>query len=161
MAKHVLHSGGSDPDFVLIGISSADDQYRVTTLVNETLGIALELADYVPFHLKSGRLFSFSLYRHFDETLSLEYMLVPNASNFEQPGSGPSKAADLFGGQEIDESTRLIKELPKTDYLLLLRGEAQEHYQFRVLQLLRDSGAFTQVQVIDARTLQSRSNLFF
>lgn len=161
MAKHVLHSGGDEFDFVVIGITSPDDQYRATSLVNDVLGIDLKLSDYVPFNLKSGKFFSFSLYRHIDETLALEYCFIPNASNFEQPGTGGAPAGDLFSGQEIDESTRLIRELPKTDYFLLVKGEAKEHHQFTVLQLLRDCGAFTQVQVIDPLSLSSRSNLLF
>ena len=157
----MLHSGGDEPDFVLIGISCADDQYRVTSIVSDLLGITLRLSDYVPFNLKSGKLFSFSLYRHSEEALALEYYLLPNTSNFEQPGTDQAPSGDLFSGQEIDESTRLIRELPKTDYFLMLKGEMKEHYQFRVLQLLRDSDDFTKVQVIDPLTLQSRNNLLF
>ena len=161
MAKHVLGSRGDEFDFIVIGITLPDNQYRATSLVNESLGIDLQLSDYVPFNLKSGKFFSFSLFTHVDENLALEYYFIPNASNFEQPGKATPPDGDLFGGLEVDESTRLIKELPKTDYFLLVKGEAQEHHQFRILQLLRDSGAFTQVQVIDPLTLQSRNNLLF
>lgn len=161
LAKHVLHSGADELDFSLIGISCADDQYRVTTLVNDSLGTALFLSDYVPLNLKSGRLFTFSLYRYSDDELGLDYYLVPNASNFEGPGAAVAKEGDLFSGQELDERTLLIKELPKTDYFFMLKGESQQHFLHDVCDRLRRSGAFTRVEVIDPLSLPSRKNLVF
>lgn len=161
MAKHALHNASDELDFSLLGISCADDQYRVTSLVNDALGTDLFLSDYVPMNLRSGKLFSFSLFRYTDENLGLEYYLVPNASNLEQPGTQPAAGNDLFSGQDVDERTLLIKELPRTDYFLLLKGEMQLHYLHIVADRLRKAGVFSGVQEIDAQSLQSRKNLLF
>ena len=159
VAKHVLNSSGDEFRFALAGISSADDQYRVVSLINDALNISLFLSDYIPMNLKRGNTFEFSLYRYTDQSLGLEYFLIPNISNFEKPGTG--QGADLFAGQDIDERVRLIKELPKTDYFLLLKGELYEHYKFDIFAALRSAGSFTQVQAIEPDSLPSRKNLIF
>ncbi len=160
MAKHVLQSDGDELDFALIGISSSDDQYRVVSLLNEVLGVKFFLSDYIPMNLKGGQLFNFSLYKFTDEKLALEYYLVPNSSNFEDPGVHQA-ATDLFAGQNIDESTRLIKELPKTDFFIILKGEMPDHYKYKIMTVLRSSGSFAQVQIIEPSGLPSRKNLIF
>ena len=163
MAKHTLDNDGGEFDFALLGITCAEDQYRVVSLVNDFLNIDLRLGSYVPMTLKKGQVYNFSLYRHEDENMGMEYFLLPNSSNFEPPGSRQATAPgeDLFAGQDVDESTRLIKELPKTDYFLMLKGELRESYQYRILSLLRQIEDFTQVQTIEPQTLQSRKNLIF
>jgi hypothetical protein len=67
----------------------------------------------------------------------------------------------LFGAVEVEERLRLIKELPKTDYFLLLKGEALSHYSLHIATLLRQSSEIVQVTAIDAQDLPSRRNLIF
>ena len=160
MAKHTLDSDGGEPDFALLGITCAEDQYRVVTLINDSLNIELRLGSYVPMTLKKGQVYNFSLFRHEDKNTGMEYFLLPNSSNFEPPGARTSDG-DLFAGQDIDESTRLIKELPKTDFFLMLKGELREPYKYKVLSILRQVGDFTQVQAIEPESLPSRKNLIF
>ncbi|MDI1354063.1 MAG: IPExxxVDY family protein [bacterium] len=160
MAKHVLNSSDDDIDFVLIGISCLDDQYSVAALINDSLKLKLFLSDYIPFHLKEGRIFKFSLYRFLDEELGLEYFFIPNTSNFEQPQTNAAKSG-LFAGLDVDESVRLIKELPKTDYFLLLKGEDLHNYQFKIMEKLKQSPDLMNVQAIDIEDLPSRRNLIF
>lgn len=160
MAKHVLNSA-DDTDFVLIGLVCAANQYETLAAVNDALGIQLQLNDYIPFHLKDGKIFKFSLYHFSDTVLGLDYYLVPNSSNFEDPGGSGPPRGDLFSGQTIEESVRLIKELPKTDYFLLLKGEDLHTYQFKAIDLLKTVPDFVQVQSIEAAELPSRRNLIF
>jgi hypothetical protein len=160
LAKHTLDSEAGDYEFALLGITCAEDQYRVVSLVNDYLGISMRLSSYVPMTLKKGQVYSFSLYRHEDENVGLEYFLLPNSSNFEPPGSRTS-GGDLFAGQDVDESTRLIRELPTTDYFLMLKGELREAYKYKVLTILREVEDFTQVQTIEPETLHSKRNLIF
>jgi hypothetical protein len=61
----------------------------------------------------------------------------------------------------VDESTRLVKELPKTDFFIILKGELHDHYKFTVITGLRSVQAFTQVSAIEPLSLQSRKNLIF
>lgn len=161
MAKYVLNTSEEDLDFVLIGITCPDNQYSVAALIDDLLKTKLRLSDYVPFNLKEGRIFKFSLYHHLDEELGLEYYFVPNASNFEEPSTGKQNRNDLFAGMEIDESVRLIKELPKTDYFLILKGEDLHNYQYKIIDRLKSHPGIIQIQAIEPQDLPSKRNLIF
>ena len=121
MAKYVLNTNENDFDFALLGLVCPENQYAILSFVNEALKINLCLNNYVPFSLKDGKLFKFSLYNFTDEELNLEFFLIPNASNFDEPNVNASASNDLFKGMDIDESVKLIKELPKTDYFLIVK----------------------------------------
>jgi hypothetical protein len=159
--KHVLNSIEEDLDFVLIGITCPENQYTLATLIDDALKINLFLSDYVPFNLKEGRIFKFSLFRCQDEELGLEYFFIPNNSNFEEPNINTSTANDLFAGIDIEESVKLIKELPKTDYFLILKGEDLHNYQFKIIDKLKKHPEIIQLQAIEPQDLPSRRNLIF
>lgn len=160
MAKYVLNSP-DEPDFALVGIVCQDNQYETLSAINDVLGIHLTLNDYIPFNLKDGKLFKFSLYHFQDEELGIEYYMVPNSSNFEEPGNSGTSDKGLFAGIDVDETVRLIRELPKTDYFLILKGEDIHNFQFRIMDLLKTVPEFIQVQSIEAADLPSRRNLIF
>jgi hypothetical protein len=160
MAKHFLNNSEADIDFVLIGITCLEDQYTLVAIIDDVLKINLQLSDYIPFTLKEGRVFNFSLYRFIDEELGLEYCFVPNNSNFEEPNINQT-SKDLFAGVNVDESMKLIKELPKTDYFLILKGEDLHNYQFKILQKLKTAGEIIQVSAIEPLQLSSKRNLIF
>lgn len=160
MAKHVLNSAADETDFALIGIVCPLDQYTLVSLLDESLKTSFFLSDNVPFNLKDNKLFKFSLFRFADEELGLEYYFIPNTSNFSEPVTG-APGNDLFSGIEVEESVKLIKELPKTDYFLLLKGEDIHNYQFKVLDRLKAVPEIVQVQAIEPEGLPSRRNLIF
>jgi hypothetical protein len=83
LAKHVLNIAAEELDFFLIGIACPEDQYRTISMINETLGTDLTLSNYIPFNLRSGKIFNFSLYSYTDNELGIQYEVVPNSSNFE------------------------------------------------------------------------------
>lgn len=161
MAKHFLNTNEDDLDFVLIGITCLENQYSVAGLIDSALKIKLFLSDYIPFNLKEGRIFKFSLFRFPDEELGLEYFFIPNASNFEEPNIYPSEKDDLFAGIDVDESVRLIKELPKTDYFLILKGEDLHNYQYKIIDKLKNYPEIIQIQAIEPHDLPSKRNLIF
>ena len=161
MAKHVLNTNENDFDFALMGIVCPENQYVILSLVNEALKINLRLSDYVPFSLKDGKLFKFSLYNVVDEELNLEYFLIPNTSNFEEPNLNTSEMNDLFKGLDVDESVKLVKELPKTNYFLIVKGEDLHYYQFKIMEKLKTIVEIVQVQTIEANDLPSKRNLIF
>jgi hypothetical protein len=141
--------------------------------VNSVLDIDLSLSDQIPYNLKEGKLFYFSLYHYLSEEFGLEYYLIPNSSNFEAPningGFAKEREEDLFGGADlfseshagVEEKTRLIKELPKTDYFILLKGEDLHLFRFKIMDRLKSVSSFLQVQNIEPRDLPSRMNLVF
>jgi hypothetical protein len=161
VAKHILNSSDDDFDFVLIGISCLEDQYSVSAFIDHALKINLFLSDYIPFNLKEGRIFKFSLYRFLDEELGLEYFFIPNTSNFEEPNLNGNTSNDLFAGMDVDESIKLVKELPKTDYFLILKGEDLHNYQFKIIDKLKKHPEFIQIQAIEPQDLPSKRNLIF
>jgi len=161
LAKYTLHTSPDDTDYALIGISCLENQYVLCSLINDVLKIDLHLSDLIPFSLKEGRVFSFSLFRYLDDELGLEYCFVPNISNYEEPNINLSQSNDLFAGQSLEERVRLISELPKTDYFLILKGEEIHHYQFKVIEKLKTQPDIIQIQAIEPNELASRRNLIF
>lgn len=161
MAKYNLNTNSNYFDFVLIGIRCSNDLYQLVSAVNDVLKINLYLQTFVPFNLKDGKLFEFSLYHFCDEELGLEYSIIANQSNFEGPNINSVNANDLFANTGVDESVRLIKELPKTDYFIILKGENLHNYQFKIIDKLKTVNDFIQVQAIAIEELPSRKNLMF
>lgn len=161
MAKYVLNNNPDDLDFVLLGIVCQENQYQAVSSVNDVLRTRLLLSDYIPLNLKGGKIFKFSLYHFLDEELGLEYFLIPNNSNFEEPNIHANASNDLFGDVTIEESVKLVKELPKTDYFIILKGEDIHNYQFKIVDKLKEVSEFIQVQTIETAELPSRRNLIF
>jgi len=166
LAKHFLNSNKDDLDFVLIGLMSPENQYSIVSSVNAALGTEFILSDHIPFNLKDGKLFYFSLYRYVSEEFGLEYFLIPNNSNFDAPlDSGQSDrkggGEDLFAEFNVEESIKLIKELPKTDYFIILKGEDLHLFQFKIIEQLKTIQDILQIQSIEPRDLPSKMNLVF
>lgn len=161
MAKHFLNTSDEDFDFVLIGITCSENQYRIASLVNDALDIELFLSDYLPFNLKDGKLFRFSLFRFTDDELRLDYFLIPNNSNFDEPTLNPIGMDDLFAGIEVEQSVKLVKELPKTDYFILLKGEELHTVRFKIMERLKGIAEIIQLQAIEPSELPSKRNLIF
>jgi hypothetical protein len=162
VAKYILHNDVNLFDFVLIGITSPENQYVIVTNVNECLNIDLALSQNLRSASKDTDLFDFSMYSYVDEQLGLEYCLVPNKSN-HRPKQKARPAYDLFAEskQSIEQSILLINELPHTNYFLILKGESAIHEQYNVYKLLRTISCIEQVHEIIPDKLQSKNNLIF
>lgn len=161
MAKIVLNTSEDYFDFMLFGIVCQENQYHIVSAINQYLKINLCLSDFLPFNLKDGKLFNFSLYSFQDEDLGITFQLIPNNSNFEEPNINYIKSNDLFAEVDVDESVKLIKELPKTDYFLLVKGEDIHNYQSKIIDKLKLIPEIIQVQFIEAKELTSKRNLIF
>jgi hypothetical protein len=119
------------------------------------------LSDYLPLLAKDEKAFKFSLYTFTDEDLRLEFNCIPNNSNFEEPNINLGQITDLFSGINLDQSTKLIRELPVTDYFLLLKGDEATIYQFKVIDKLKQIPEIIRIQSIEPNHLQSKKNLIF
>jgi hypothetical protein len=160
MAKHTLNSNDEDLDFEAISITCAEELYTTVALIDAALGIELQLAEHIAFTLKADKLFRFALFQHVDEDLGIEYNLIPNLSNFEA-GTEMTAGNDLFSQEKVEERTRLIRELPRTDYFLILKGAGTSHAALQMMDLLRRCPELTQVNQITVLDLPSRRNLIF
>lgn len=161
MAKHYLNINDEDFDFVLIGLTFHGNQYEATVAVNETLNVNLYLSDIITLNLKENKVFNFSLFHFMDEELGLNYYFIPNSSNFEPPNMNDANPSGLFKGLEIEESVKLIKELPKTDYFLILKGEDLHYFQYKIIEKLKEIKDILQIQLIDVSELPSKRYLVF
>ena len=83
MAKHVLNNSKEEFNFFLIGITCPINQYEMVSLINNCLQIDLSLNSFVELKLKKNKVFSFSLFNFLDEDLGIDYVFIPNLSNFE------------------------------------------------------------------------------
>lgn len=158
---HTLSISTNDFDFVLLGISLIKDQYETAMALNEALQIRLELNHHFQLSLKDHRQFRFSMFRFIDEHFGIEYLLIPNASNFEDPKEQSPGGADLFPVIEVEERSLLVKELPRTDYFLILKGEDVKRQAHTVITRVRTVPELLTVQLIDVYDLPSRNNLVF
>lgn len=161
MARYTLSGTSADFDFLLIGIMCQENMYYLVSAVNDVLGTDLSLSDNVPYNLKDGKLFNFSLFHFLSEELALEFFLVPNSSNLEQEPVANQEEADLFSEFNVEESVKLIKELPKTDYFIIVKGEDLHLQQFSIIEKLKKAKKILQVQIIEPKELPSRMNLVF
>lgn len=89
-------------DFLLLGISSAENDYRLIWNINQHLGLAFVKTDNHKVMGKDGKKeYEFSNYRYEDEDTFLNYRFIANKSD-----EGP-----------------LIDELKNIDYLLVVQGD--------------------------------------
>ncbi len=142
---------------------SSENQYSIVSAVNSALGTEFILSDNIPFNLKGGKLFYFSLYSFYQEEFGLEYFLIPNNSNLNESSEpiNSDREEDLFANFNVEESTKLIKELPKTNYFIIIKGEDLHLFQYKIIEQLKSIKDIIQVQSIEPRDLPSKMNLVF
>lgn len=163
MAKHVLNTLEEDFNFLLYGLSTAENQYYIVSLLNDTLNINLSLDNYIDLSHRMNKDFKFSMYSFLDEKFMLEFILIPNKSNYVAKEQNTDAENDLFSmfNEEVDESSKLIPELKRTDYLLMIKGEENYKYEYRINERLKTLKKIVTVQEIVPDTLSNKNNLIF
>lgn len=162
MAKHTLNSQG-DFNFLVIGIVSPANQYVLVNQINHALNIDLSLDDYIDLSHHIGKDFKFSMFNYSDEEFNLEYNFLPNRSNFSARENNATNTGDLFSlmNESVDESSRLIPELTKTDYFLLIKGDEYNHFIYKITEGLKQIPEIISIQEIIPDKLSSKNNLIF
>ena len=163
MAKHTLHSDPEEFNFLLFGIACSENQYVLAASINSILSIDLRLESYIDLSHRMGKDFKFSFYNFFDEEFNLEYNLIPNRSNYVAKEGSDTQEGDLFSmfNENIDESSRLIPELTKTDYLLLIKGDEHYNYTYKITEALKKIPEIISLQEIIPEKLSNKNNLIF
>lgn len=163
MAKHILHSDPEEFNFLLFGIACSENQYVLASSINSILGIDLRLESYIDLSHRMGKDFKFSFYNFLDEEFNLEYNLIPNRSNYVAKEGSDTQEGDLFSmfNENIDESSRLIPELTKTDYLLLIKGDEHYNYTYKITEALKKIPEIISLQEIIPEKLSNKNNLIF
>ncbi|CAN5470821.1 hypothetical protein BH10BAC1_BH10BAC1_03480 [soil metagenome] len=127
-----------DYDFVLIGISSHEKDYRICWAINNQLGLnltktdALEIKDKKQEELSHFSLFSFELPDEF-----MEYFIIANRS----------------------EKGLLIPEQKQVDYFFIIRGEIENEKVMEMIKLIKESNLVQTAFRVDVNALKSKQNL--
>ena len=137
MGKHTLEIE-YDYDFVLIGISSHEKDYRICWALNNQLGLnlvktdALEIKDKKQDDPSFFSLFSFELPDEF-----MEYFIIANRS----------------------EKGLLIPEQKQVDYFFIIRGEIENDKVMDMIRLIKESSLVQTAFRVDVNALKSKQNL--
>ena len=127
-----------DYDFVLIGISSHEKDYRICWALNNQLSLnliktdALEIKDKKQDDPSFFSLFSYELPDEF-----MEYFIIANRS----------------------EKGLLIPEQKQVDYFFIIRGEIENDKVMDMIKLIKESNLVQTAFRVDVNALKSKQNL--
>jgi hypothetical protein len=127
-----------DYDFVLIGISSHEKDYRICWVINNTL--ALELVKIEPLEIKDKKQDEsshFSLFSCERPDEFMEYFIIANRS----------------------EKGMLIPEQKQIDYFFVIRGEIENDVVMEIIKKIKESNLVQTAFRIDVSSLKSKQNL--
>lgn len=150
-------------DFDLFSITCNESVYRVIHELNNDLDIDLQLNELLDYTHKEGEDFYFPVYAFQHESLNIEFNLLQNQTSFQPSTKHKKQPTDLFAG-EIEHTTRLMPELEKTDYLLLIKGENRYLYNHTILETIQKNKSFIAAHELfmeDIKDKKSRTNLLF
>ncbi len=125
-------------DFVLLGLVTNENDYRLSWQMNQNLGIELVRADNAQVKLK-GTIHDFVQYVFFDENKFLQFTFVKNKSS---------------------QNAYLISEHKSCDYFLCIQGSVMNELDDMVV-LLKEIPVISMVINIKLQSLKSRKNLVF
>jgi len=127
-------------DFGLIGISSPENDYRISWILNHALGYRLTReTDLELPHKKLEEPQIFHQFRYFDEEALLHYRLISNKC----------------------ENGFLLEEMPRIDYLIHVSGELEEGFIGSLVRKLNGLEGIALAFQLDPGSLKSRKRLLF
>lgn len=150
-------------DFDLFSITCNESVYRVIHELNNDLDIDLQLNELLDYTHKEGEDFYFPVYTFQHESLNIEFNLIQNQTSFQPTARRKQQSMDLFAG-EVEQTTKLMPELEKTDYLLLIKGENRYLYNHTILETIQKNKNFIAAHELfmeDIKDKKSRTNLLF
>ncbi len=152
-----------DYDFVLIGISSHEKDYRICWALNQALGLDLTKGESLEIKAKKQNTPSFfSLFKYENTVEFMEYFVI---SNLSENKLYTSKDNTLFGkGVKESDSTEngiLIPEHKQMTCFFVIRGEMEEEKMEELVQKIKEIDIILAVVSIDVRALKSKTNLIF
>jgi hypothetical protein len=162
LGKHTLEIQ-YDYDFVLIGISSHEKDYRLCWALNNKFGLELIKVDSLEIKGKKQETPSFfSLFTYDHPENFLEYTVVANLSESK---SGSIMETDLFGSQikahSHNENEFLIPEHKQLNYFFVVKGEVDEQAAQQMVKKIKEIDLILTAIPIDVSQLKSKHNLVF
>jgi hypothetical protein len=139
LKKHLLEIE-YDFDFVLIGISSHEKDYRICWALNNKLDIELTKTDALEIKdKKQEEASSFSLFVCERPDEFMEYMIIANRS----------------------EKGLLIPEQKQMDYFFVIKGEIEDEAVQEMIHKIKEINFVLTAMRIDPSVLKSKQNLIF
>lgn len=161
MGKHTLEIE-YDYDFVLIGISSHEKDYRFCWAINNKLRLELSKKESLEIKGKKQSTPSyFSFFTFDDQDQYKEYSVL---ANFSESKSLVLTENNLFGTAEKSrqsENEYLIPEHKQMNYLFVIRGEMENEHVEELIQKIKEIDIVLTAIRIDPKTLKSKQNLIF
>lgn len=119
----------------VLGIVSADPDYRLSLKLNKNLGISLKNSDPVEFQDDEGNKFLFSRFLYSPAAPGQNIQLVSNRS----------------------QKNFMLKKLKNIDYLLVLQNTPKDFIPEKIMSQLREIDSITGVFNIDVKTLKDKN----
>lgn len=162
MAKHTLDIS-YDYDFLLIGISSHEKDYRICWALNKKLSLDLKKTDSLEIKGKKHTTPSYFSFFVFDkEEDFLEFSVI---ANFSENKTMDLKSNSLFGLEDENEhhsdNELLIPEQKQMNYFFVVRGEITDEQADELVKQIREIDVVLTAMRIDATQLKSKQNLIF
>lgn len=130
-----IHLSVSEQDIpFLVGIVTADPDYRLSLKLNKKLGISLKNTNPVEFQVDNGKKVLFSRFSDFSGAHDMHFQLISNRS----------------------EKNFMLKKLKNIDYLLLLHNPARDFSPEKVISQLREIESVTGVFNIEIKSLNHK-----
>jgi len=151
LGKHTLEIE-YDFDFLLIGISSHEKDYRLCWAINNKLNIELTKQDSLEIKGKKQNTPSYFSFFFFENPDAFkEYVIVANFSESKE-----AEANKLF-----EENEYLIPEQKSMDYFFIIKGELDSDEINDILIQLKEINTIQAAMRIDVKSLKNKQNLIF
>lgn len=139
--KKIILTDYIDYEFVLIGICSQLDDFKLCWHLNKQLGTDFfrDQNDISSLHPKKKVDIFFSLFHHIDTECGLNYSIISNKSL----------------------SINLIPEQKQIDYFLKITGETDLIDSIEIIKKLKEIDKVITAYPIDVSTLKSKENIIF
>lgn len=162
LGKHTLKIE-YDYDFVLIGISSHEKDYRICWALNKILELDLTKNESLEIKTKKQDTPSFFSLFSFENTEEfLEYFVI---SNLSENKLSAAKDTTLFAkGDKDSHSTEigiLIPEQKQMNYFFVIKGEVAKKERNEIIRKIKKLDFIQTAVHIDVNELKSKNNLIF
>lgn len=158
MAKHTLEIE-FDYDFVLIGISSHEKDYRLCWTINNALNLQLTKQESLEIKGKkqtTPSFFSFFLFEKQDDFI--DYAIIANLSESK---TVEQTTSTLFDALDESDNEYLIPEQKQMNYFFLIRGEIENEEVNEIIKQIKEIENVQTAVRIDVKSLRSKQNLIF
>ncbi|WP_417784822.1 IPExxxVDY family protein [Tenacibaculum sp.] len=145
----------SNDDYVLIGIHTTLNEYKLAYLLNQHLHIKFNRAGYDLDFIKKGSQSSYTVYEYTNAKLCQDWFLIANVykSTLE------AESISLFN--QSDSITRLIPEKKKVDFFLKLEGDFDYNSIVKIIEVIKQIPQIITSYQIEVNSLKSKDFLIF